>query len=147
MRIMQVSNSVPIRQNTMNFRGGQLSLLEQLNHAHLNLENKGLREEAEKIYQTVLDEATRRLLGGSEAPEDVKALETAGLSFARNLTQALTDKTNPAKAKETYRKIENVSTAISAVGINTNGQLGIKSPIPEMLNTLASFGMLNHIAM
>lgn len=143
MRIMQIS-SMPIRQNTMNFRGGQASLLEQLSHAHINLENKGLKEEAEKVYQAAIDEASQRLLGGSRAPEDVKALEVAGLSYARNLMQVLVDKKNPAKANEAFQKISNASLALSGVGLNTRG-LDIKNPIPSALLQLVNCGLLTHI--
>ena len=144
MRIMQVNNSMPIRQNTMNFKGGQLSLLEQLKKAHMELENRGLRDEAEKVYSKVLDEATLRLVSGSKAPEDVKALETAGLSFARNLLKVLIDKSNPSQALAAFKKIESASKVISAVGINVPG-LGIENPICDMLVRLMSCGLLNHI--
>lgn len=144
MRIMQVSSSMPTRQNTVNFRGGQLSLLEQLSKAHMDLENKGLREEAEKIYQAVIDEAAQRLLGGSKTPEDVKALETAGLSFARNLFPALVDKTKPLQANAAYEKIAHASLALSGVGLNTRG-LHIENPIPDALLKLMSCGLLTHI--
>jgi hypothetical protein len=141
MRIMQVNNGMPIRQNTLNFRGGQLSLLEQIKKAHMELENRSLRDEAEKVYQTVFDEASRRLLGGSKAPEDVKALEVAGLSYARNLLPVVTDKTNPRQAIEAYKKIEAASTSISTVDMNVRGLL-IKNPIAEMILELASCGLI-----
>jgi len=141
MKIIQVNSFAPIRQNKMAFKGGTLSLLEQIEKTRTELESKGFHQEAKTACITILDEAAQRILGGSKNPEDVTALERAGIAFIRNFSKGFK---KPIKASQFEAAVQEINNASRTIGTESfvSSQSSIKNPIPKMLNSLKSiFGI------
>lgn len=115
MRIMYTNNSIPIKQNTMNFRGEEDSWLDTLDAIPQRIPPT-LQQDEERTCKDIFNAASNNLLAGSEKPSDEKAFLRSGAMLIENMgVKIVQNKQDPAWPVVFLGRIDKIIERISSL--------------------------------